>query len=391
MSDGGTNRRTWVRRRVLFPLILMVALVAMTTLLFEVVIRVAAPFSPFVRLLTRTQEAQRPAESLAEFLDRHGLGYQPGRASGGRFRNSLGLPSAEPREGSQARVVVLGDSFVVNDYPVGWMWPYLLGQRLASADEETLSQSVEVLTFALPGIGPHDYEALWDLAGREVEPDRVFVSFFVGNDFQNFRELRASTPPALRSALFFRNFWRFLRNRALRGDGLTQRLPAPPPSGEDRFGREVPGYEEAFDNQRASLAEDYYRALKGEVANVFSVDNHDLLQTEIVRVAEIMARICSKAEAMDASCTVVIFPDELQVETELRSALLAALGREDETFDFGRPSAALASRLTEMGVDVIDLLPCLGGAEHALYRSRDTHLNRRGNLRAAECIAERFE
>ena len=385
---------SWVRRRIVFPLILAAILAVATAVLFEIVIRAAAPHSPFVRLLTRAESNGERARSLEEFLDRHGVGFHPGRALGGRYRNSLGLQSAEPRPEASPRVVVIGDSYVVNDYPTRWMWPWLLEQRLEFAGTATDSPGVagpQVLTFAMPGIGPDDYESLWDLAARDVEPDSVVVSFFVGNDFQNFRELRQAPSPRFRAALFLRNFWRFQRNRATRDDGsrVSAEIARGPRDG--KLGSEIVGYEEGFDNQRATLAEDYYRALKSEVLNIFSTANQDLLQTEVLRVVEVLARICEKARETDARCLVVIFPDELQVDEPLRASLLDALDRASESFDFDRPSSELAERLAQRGVATLDLLPCLRGSEHPLHRLRDTHLNRRGNLRAAECIVERLE
>lgn len=382
---------SWVRRRIVFPLILIAALAVTTAVLFEVVIRAAAPVSPFVRLLTRTEVAGPEAENLTEFLDLHGVGFYPGRAMGGRFRNRFGLQSPEPSEDVSRRIVAIGDSFVVNDYPPGWMWPRLLEGRLnAAANLPSGEPAVQVLNFALPGIGPGDYEALWELAARDVEPDTVLVSFFIGNDFQNFRALRGEAPPRFRSALFVRNFWRFLRNRANRNEGVGPPRVESPKSRTGRFGAEVPGYEESYDNRQASLAEDYYRALKSEVLNIFAVANQDLLQTEVLRVAEILARICRKAGRDGAACLVVIFPDELQVDTDLRGSLLGDLDRESEPFDFERPNVALAERLSDLGVPTIDVLACLRDADRALYRLRDTHLNRRGNQVAAECIFEQI-
>lgn len=377
---------SWVRRRILFPLILVVVLAVVTFLLFEVIIRASAPFSPFVRLLTRSEVALPEAETLAEFLDLHGVGFHPGRAMGGRYRNSFGLQSAEPSPQATRRIVVIGDSFVVNDYPVGWMWPQLLQEALTDADEPAL----DVLTFGLPGIGPGDYEQLWDLAGRRLEPDQLVVSFFVGNDFQNFRELRNQAPPRFRTTLFFRNLWRFLRNRATRSGGASAPAgPGPPRAdGIGQVGMEVPGYEESYVNRQPSIAEPYYRALKSEVLNVFSVENQDLLQTEVLRVAEILRRICAKAGQSGTQCFVVIFPDELQVDTQLRQSLLEALDRETEAFDFDLPSAALADRLESFEIPAIELRSCLRGHRSTLFRPRDTHLNARGNLLAAMCIAE---
>jgi hypothetical protein len=111
-----------------------------------------------------------------------------------------------------------------------------------------------------------------------------------------------------------------------------------------------------------------------------------LLDDAIFYLVEIQD-ICKK---LGIPFIVVIIPDELQInrdlQAEIRDAFYPRLAADQ--WDMAFPNAILSKRLSELGIDNIDLFPYFvdGSKQQQLYRTRDTHWNIAGNQLAADAI-----
>jgi hypothetical protein len=81
------------------------------------------------------------------------------------------------------RILGVGDSFAFGVVPYEYNYLTLVEQQL----KET-GHNVELINMGIPGIGPKEYLALLAREGFVLEPDKVLLSFYVGNDFFDLLE-----------------------------------------------------------------------------------------------------------------------------------------------------------------------------------------------------------
>src|SRR5262249_41118153 len=154
----------------------------------EIGLRTFAPLSPCLKSLVYLSEFSTDYEklhTLPDLLRTSMLGFHPGLKRGaGRF-NSHGLLSRDYRRAKTAdtvRIVCLADSFGIPRpcaVPAQAMWTSVLENRLVSL----WNRSVEVVSLAVPGVGPGFELRMWELEGSHLDADLVVIAFFVGNDF----------------------------------------------------------------------------------------------------------------------------------------------------------------------------------------------------------------
>ena len=91
---------------------------------------------------------------------------------------------------------------------------------------------------------------------------------------------------------------------------------------------------------------------------------------------------------MGAAYVLVAHPDEVQVETPLRSELLAAMGVSEEAYDMDLPAKFLEAYAAARHVPFVNLTPVFRdeGSSGGLYLPRDTHYDTAGNHLAARAI-----
>ena len=100
-----------------------------------------------------------------------------------------------------------------------------------------------------------------------------------------------------------------------------------------------------------------------------------------------MKHIC---EQRGISLVVVVIPDEVQVNEELKQGVIAAYGSRAQFLDFKRPNTRLAEKFRENAIDYIDLLDNFADVSKKvrLYKPNDTHWNILGNRMAANIISQ---
>ena len=291
----------------------------------------------------------------------------PGSVFRGHRLNELGFnDEAFVRDkGKGHRIVALGDSFAFGVVPYPDNYLTLLEERLDDGHAP-----VDVLNMGIPRTGPVEQLSLLVNEGLAFDPDLVLVSFFVGNDFLDVR--RSLTK---RKTVIDRSFVLSLLRYAL--------VVRPNVEPGQVYGARP------YDDDAPTFSEQTFMKLVARRATVFRTDWQpfpELLERTVESLQDI-ERVCARR---GAALSVVLIPEEVQLDPALQAALMDAYPRfRPENTDFERPNRALRQRLTDRGIDVLDLYPPFREAarDARLYKPRDTHWNISGNRLASELIA----
>lgn len=260
------------------------------------------------------------------------------------------------------RMLAVGDSFVFGIVPREQTFVTLLERHLGEAG----GSPVEVINLGVPATGPPEYVEMLRREGLAYAPDLVLCFVFLGNDFFGLEEIP---------------WWRrsYLAELATY---LARIVPA-------YRGRIIHGPAEYRDD-RATFQRAAYLAIEQARAAAFDT-RFQPFPSQAERVLTALGRMRDLAAAAGARFAVVLIPDELQVDPELRREVLALPpARDAADFDWERPNRVLAEGLAEEGVPVLDLtapfLAAAGGQR--LYRLNDSHWNLAGNALAARLLSE---
>lgn len=277
----------------------------------------------------------------------------------------MDLPVA-PDKGDRFRIVALGDSFAFGVVPYPDNYLTLLEQHLDRA-----RPPVEVVNMGIPRTCPVDERTLLLREGLRLDPDMVLLSFFVGNDFLEVLGSSSRHRGPLESSYVLS----LLRFAAAVGS-------QPDPGA--LYGQR------AFDDDAPSMSEASYLEILENRARIYRTD-WPRWPEALDRTAAAIADVQRDCRRHDIPFTVVIIPDEIQVDPALRRWLVElAPSYPWAAIDFLRPTRELTERLTTLDIDVLDLTAdfAAGSAERRLYKPRDTHWNIAGNRLAARLIAD---
>ncbi len=279
--------------------------------------------------------------------------------------NSLGFNDREReirKPPGTYRIVAVGDSFVFGIVPREHTFVALLERHLAAA----WPQPVEVINLGIPSTGPQEYVHMLRREGLAYAPDLVLCFVFLGNDFFGLDEAP---------------WWR----RSYLAEFATYVIRIVPAY----RGRIIHGPAE-YDDEAATFERGAYLAIEKARAAAFDT----LFQPfsgQAERVLAALDRMHHLAATAGAGFAVVLIPDELQIDPDLRREVLALPpARNPAEFDWDRPNRLLADTLGARGVPVLDLTGPFRSAagEQRLYRRNDSHWNLAGNALAARRLGE---
>jgi hypothetical protein len=323
-----------------------------------------------------------------------GFVVPPGHDWYGHRTNRFGFNDREhalQKPADSYRVLTLSDSF-------GWIGGYE-GNWATLLEEELMRDpgSVEVINVGYPGTAIDHQLALLERWGLDYDPDLVVLGFYVGNDIFDAqpdtrivpvggqimqiegREWRILGKPWVgrsQLATFAKRIWAERTMRAGQRAAATDPAPAAPTDPFDLGPVDYP------------LADWYLHHLQAHVRIIQSETFGEYADNEAF-VAERLEAMRALLAERGIPLLVVAFPDEMQVNPQVRDQLLERSDIDPEQ-DWERPQRWLEARCDELGIAYVDLLPAFRRAQAAgqgLYVPNDSHWNRAGNVLVAGELA----
>jgi hypothetical protein len=225
----------------------------------------------------------------------------------------------------------------------------------------------------IPSIGPRDYLALLVHEGIALAPDRVLLSFFIGNDFEGQR----------------RNLVSYSYLASLIAYALAR---------WNKFDAQFAPSNAPYNDDAPTFTDDAYLKIELQRSAIFIRDNRKF-ERDFAAAMFYISEIKRLCDSRNIRLTVVLIPDELQVSKPLQTRVAAAseLARASSksaqasaSFDFTLPNRLLRAKLEELKIDYIDLIAefSVHSLEDKLYRPNDSHWNIAGNRLAARLIGQ---
>ena len=370
--------------------LLLLASLAFTSGLLEVVIRLVSHVSPSLLVTDATRGKHWVADYDASvFVPESGKPVRL-RFHHDGFRGGE-LPYARP-PGVQ-RIVVLGDSMIAAvavEEPhtlVGRLEAGLNRDRGPTATGDTRVR-VEVLNFGVSSASTGQELVTYRETARRYQPDLVLLAFNAGNDLADNCTCLSRAP-----RLYFE----------LDQRGRLVERPYSPPAAAlrawlDRHSRLYVWQREAFARLRARFREQAGRLEPG--AEIFRVDGTEPVETAW-RVTDALFEAVRDATAADgARLAVLLVPAPEEIYDDLWRELTQRAGASAGALDRGHPGRRLAAIAARLGVPFLDLGNALRAAaprrdsslaEEQLYFFRRYHLNERGNAVAADAVQRWLE
>lgn len=322
------------------------------------------------------------ADPDAGFRIRPGYGNLP--ESHPDHINSLGFRDVEHgmvKSPGTLRILGIGDSFVYGVVPPDENFLRIAAARLDTMLGDTVD--VEMVMMGLGGYSPENEAGLLRSLGLSLDPDIVVICFFVGNDVTGI-PVRAEV---LRGKRYFTGSRSRLRRLARRSrlflltefaasrikDRLVRR-GEPATAG----GSSTASSSEFLNVERARLP--VYERHTDETTRALWREAEGYLRT--------IDTLCTEAHV---PWMLLVIPSEIQVDADVRRAVIERLGVSSDALDVDAPQRRLERLARELDVPVVDPLARMReahGPDARLYVPNDTHWNARGNALAGEILAD---
>lgn len=371
---------------------------ALSFLAAEATVRFAAGRIPGVRTLAQPAGTRvRDPESFAEFQQAYRDHLVPYRELYGFRCNSLGFHDLEfqrPMPPGGMRIVALGDSFAFGTVPYGHLYLTLTEALLLLARARGgVAAPLEIDNLGVPASGIADYRLVYALVGRDLAPDLVLVTLYLGNDPRDYADAArfggARIWPDSWLVTFLRRAAKLARERARRPpDGVA--APPGPASGvfqpHRRYSDESPEFRRPVFSDEA-IAE----ILRGELS-VLVREGAPLERPDWPAFDAALEDLVREIRR-DAPVVLVLAPSRLQVYPAELGAAAARAGVPPDEVDADLPNRRVARLARALDVPLIDTTPMLrrrAESGERLYLPNDTHWNLHGNAVVAEEVARRL-
>lgn len=292
-----------------------------------------------------------------------GFRLKPGHDYGdGLQGNSLGYPGREferTKSPSTLRIAALGDSFAIGPaVPFSENYLTLLEKELPGT---------EVYNFGVSGAGPREYLLNLQRHAFHFQPDLVLVSIFVGNDITETLALPRNLDVQLFALHAFASRGiKVLRNRQAR---MAEPMDAAP-------GR----------CQAGTMSLEAFREVEARRLAICRLDLVESMERKWKQAFACLENLVTACRQRRTPLAVVLIPDELQVNPEVRIAAVRDAGANPDQIDLTLPQRRLQAFFVEREVPCLDLHPAFQ-TRPGTYAPRDTHWNVDGNRLAAAQIA----
>ena len=257
------------------------------------------------------------------------------------------------------RILGIGDSFAFGVVPYANNYLTLLEDEL-----NRNGRHVELLNMGIPGTGPIDYLSLFVHEGLQLNPDMVLLSFFIGNDFEEQSRSLLSYSYAASAVKFLIDFNTKFEGQIIHGDG-------------------------AYDDNINTFTDAQYLKLEHARSFIFLRQKRPFEHDFIAAWSHVreLKDICDRK---GIRFSVVVIPDEVQINDQLKQKVIEAYRLSPESFDFTLPNNMLIAKFHENDIDYIDLRDAFASISKStrLYKPNDSHWNIAGNRVASEIIAK---
>lgn len=269
------------------------------------------------------------------------------------------------------RIIGMGDSFTFGVVPYPYHFLTILEDTLNSW---SATRNIEILNMGISSTGPPQYLSLLADEVLPLSPDMILLSLFVGNDIQE-----GSMQYTRRRKLYSHSHLLSLINYIYIVSTSLTNVRA-------TFGEGA-----KYCDSCSYMSPEKYLDIETGRSYVFQKDNQTY-QKDFDDTLYYLTKIANTCKNKGILLVVVIIPDEVQVNTQLRRQVQDKLAIDLEEWDNTQPNRALKQQFSSLDVPVIDLLdPFVDKSmNHRLYIPRDTHWNIKGNQLAADEIARAF-
>lgn len=276
--------------------------------------------------------------------------------------NSKGFKDIEHQQEKDKdtfRILGMGDSFAYGVVPYQYNYYTLLEQKLNQN-----SKKVEIINMGIPGTGPKDYLNLFVNEGLALKPDMLVLSFFVGNDFTDNQDQRP---------LYTYSYLATLVNYLIK-------IPT-------KYTGNVIIAHKKYDDNKPSFTEEAYLNIEYARTRIYRKESKRF-NRYFTKVMSHILEIHEICKQKNIKLTIVIIPDEIQVNSSLRDKVIKTYNINTDNYDFAQPNKLLVEEFQKNNIDYIDLLNdfVTVGKKTNLYIPLDSHWNIAGNRLAAEII-----
>ncbi len=317
------------------------------------------------------------ARSLWGFDPDLGFRVRPQAVYGAHTANRFGFNDRDyplERAPGTYRALVVGDSF---NWAGAQDWNYVgfLEDRL----QEQFGSSVEVINVGYPATHTVEQLQILEKFGMQYQPDLVVLGFFAGNDFVDSEPWRrriayggATIDLDTRRDRYWVVFgepvmWRSRFRAALR-QGLSAFW---------------------FQSRHEEMTEEQYLQLEYGRMLFTASSRREQFQPHIDWILDAVGQMDDLVVRAGGEFLVLAYPDEFQVNPELRRKVIEHYDLEEEDFVWTLPQDLLAEYCRSRNIEYQDLLPGFQRAAaqgEILYIPRNSHWNRTGNALAALLI-----
>lgn len=270
------------------------------------------------------------------------------------------------------RIVGIGDSFTFSVAPYPYNFLTLLEDTLHTMPA---LPPVELINMGICSTGPPHYLSIITEEALPLEPDMIVLSLFMGNDIaessRDSRKRKLFTYSYLASSLYY--IYKIV-------SGMNQ--GGTPTSYGD-------GY--TYCDSCSTIKPERYLDIENQRSYVFQ-RNNAAFERHVKDAMYYLTKIDQLCKRQHIKLVVVLLPDEMQIDTNLRERVRAYGKIPAAAWDNAQPNRVLSAALEKAGVPVVDLLNDFVAQPRGapLYLPNDSHWNIRGNRVAKDVLAARL-
>jgi len=281
------------------------------------------------------------------------------------------------------RALAIGDS---QTYGAGVTYDETFAALLESRLRGT-EPTAEVLNLGVPGWEPPEELHLFNVYGMQFRPDVVLMNFYIGNDIIRRRGAYWEQPIIVAGQSYYVHATG-TRIHDLISPGrwvLYHHVNFMIRIGILSFNRWRQALRPESDHGITLRTRQGYFQELDERTDIYLVDEPDEIRLQWEKTRQTLAGFKRTAEAGGGNLILVLVPDHVQVDRQLREEFTAARAEAPSRFDFELPQRRLKQWGRANGVTTVDLLPAFRDATmtEPLYFETDLHLTVAGH----RCVA----